>query len=237
MEKRNDHKEQKKSNTNKFQQVLMCFSNSTKSYFAEIRRKSMLSRLPFSIFWRKFVKLKCLRQHINRQHHSYKFFLKVMFLFGFFFIVMFLLMSSEKQFSSVTTDFFLRSLSNQNNDNNSNPSVYGKILSWSLKGYQDTNRLPKLSALNDSSWLRYSKYNLSKWYKVPNHFVHEQLRTLSSSYFERKNTSYGDLGEPILLKGDLLEESKSKMSLYQLNVVASDVMSLNRRLKDMRPSR
>ena len=237
MEKRNDHKEQKKSNTNKFQQVLMCFSNSTKSYFAEIRRKSMLSRLPFTIFRRKLVKLKCIRHYVNRQHHTYKFVLKVMFLFGFFFIVIFILMSSEKQYSSVTKDFLLRSLSNQNNDNNSNTSVYDEILSWTLKGYQDTIRLPKLSALNDNSWLRYSKYNLSKWCKVPNHFVHEQLRTLSRSDFERKNTSYGDLGEPILLKGDLLKESKSKMSLYQLNVVASDVMSLNRRLKDMRPSR
>ena len=234
MEKRNDHKEQKKSNTNKFQQVVMCFSNSTKSCFAEIRRKSMLSRLPFSILWIKFVKLKCIRQYVNRQHHTYKFVLKVI---GFFFIVIFLLMSSEKQYSSVTKDFLLRNLSNKNRDDNSNTNVYDIILSWALKGYKDTNRLPKLSALNDNSWLRYTKHNLSKWYKVPNHYVHEQLRTLSSSDFERKNTSYGDLGEPILLKGDLLKESKSKMSLYQLNVVASDLISLNRRLKDMRPSR
>ena len=237
MEKRNDHKEQKKSNTNKFQKVVMYFFNSTKSYFTEIRSKSMLSRLLFSIFWIKFVKLKCIRQYVNRQHHTYKFVLKVMFLFGFFFIVVFLLMSSEKQYSSLTKDFLLHGLSNKNRDNNSNTDVYDIILSWTLKGYQETSRLPKLSALNDNSWLRYTKHNLSKWYKVPNHNVHEQLRTLSSSDFEKKNTSYGDLGEPILLKGDLLKESKSKMSLYQLNVVASDLMSLNRRLKDMRPSR
>ena len=116
--------------------------------------------------------------------------------------------------------------------------VYKYIRSWTLKNINDTSELPVLSSLKDKSWLTYSKNELFRWNELPIHFVHEALQRLSkSSDSIYENGTYGDLGAAVVVPKTLVKESKSKMSLHQLNLVASDIMSLNRRLGDQRNPR
>ncbi|XP_052258556.1 polypeptide N-acetylgalactosaminyltransferase 13-like isoform X4 [Dreissena polymorpha] len=44
----------------------------------------------------------------------------------------------------------------------------------------------------------------------------------------------GDMGKPVSIPADRLEESKDKFKIHQFNLVASDIMSLNRTLPDYR---
>ena len=116
--------------------------------------------------------------------------------------------------------------------------VYKYIRSWTLKNINDTNQLPVLSSLNDKRWLKYSKNELFSWKELPLYFVHTSLQLLNNSYDSSyKNGNHGDLGAEVVVPETLVKQSKSKMSLHQLNVVASDIMSLNRRLKDQRNAR
>ena len=50
-------------------------------------------------------------------------------------------------------------------------------------------------------------------------------------------SDFGEFGKAVTLPQNLIKQSKAKMSLHQLDVVASDIMSLNRKLNDMRNSR
>ena len=148
---------------------------------------------------------------------------------------MFFLLSFVGKYHFMKNDIIFYGTNHKNNHHTSN--VYEVISSWSLNSDRDIANLPLLSSLRDNQWLQYSKSELFEWKNVPNHEVHEHLRISPIIDSKRENVSYGDLGAPIIFKDDLLLKSKSKMSLYQLNVVASDVMSLNRRLHDMRPYR
>ena len=212
----------------------MYVDTTTNTMLGNIRRKSMLSNLPFSICWRKCVKMKYINPLKKQQT---KYLRQIVFLGGFSFVFIFFLFSSTRNHNSVLNDFPFYILADYNNRNSIQAEVYEVISSWTLQENQDTSRLPILSSSRDKSWLYYPKGQLLEWHDVPNDFVHDQLKRLRSSVSVGKNMSYGDLGNPIFLKDHLLTESKSKMSLYQLNVVASDLMSLNRRLMDMRPSR
>ena len=115
--------------------------------------------------------------------------------------------------------------------------VYQEIASWSLQAVNKTVTLPKLSSLNDKGWLKYFKNELFSWSEYPIDFVHDDLEKLNSISHEQHNSSFGNLGKAVIVPEKLAKQSKEKMSLHQLNVVASDIMSLNRRLEDMRPSR
>lgn len=44
----------------------------------------------------------------------------------------------------------------------------------------------------------------------------------------------GDMGKAVLIPPDREEESKEKFKIHQFNLVASDMMSLNRTLPDYR---
>ena len=197
--------------------------------------KIMIAQLPFSICWRKFVKLKYAKNPLYTKQSFQKCIYHNIFLFAFCFCVIFFLLSFVGKYHFVTNDIIFYGSNHKNNLHK--PNVYEVISSWSLNSDRDIANLPLLSSLRDNQWLQYSKSELFEWTKVQNHDIHEHLRILPSLDSKRENASYGDLGAPIVFKDDLLIESKSKMSLYQLNVVASDVMSLNRRLNDMRPSR
>ena len=212
----------------------MYVDTTTNTMLGNIRRKSMLSNLPFSICWRKCVKMKYINP-LKKQQTT--FLRQIVFFCGCSFVFIFLLFSSIRNNNSVLNDFPLYIFADDSNPESIQAEVYEVISSWTLQENQDTSRLPILSSFRDKSWLYYPKSELLEWHDVPNNFVHDQLKRLPSTISVGKNMSYGDLGNPIFLKDDLLTESKSKMSLYQLNVVASDLMSLNRRLKDMRPSR
>ena len=126
--------------------------------------------------------------------------------------------------------------------NSTKEKVYKTINNWQLSyAHNNVEVLPVLSPLRDSQWTKYKSNQLIKWTEKPFNFIHERLKELDSEnrkeygYDSLDNVSAGDLGAPVELKGHLKEESYVKFSEHQINVVASDIMSLNRRLQDVRP--
>jgi len=122
------------------------------------------------------------------------------------------------------------------------PQVYNVIASWTRHGWikhavNGKRSLPVLSSLKDKSWLKYTQNELFSWNEVPVDFVDGALEAFDLRMRDGKNSSYGDLGKPVVVPKHLFKDSKDKMSLHQLNVVASDIMSLNRKLEDMRHPR
>ena len=196
-------------------------------------KTNVQSRLTYSMCWRIFVKLKY--NSINRKHLLSTVLKCFTFLSGIV-CVLLLLPSSYDEFTrrinynSLETGF--------KDELNRQPNkIYQEIASWSLQAVNETNTLPKLSSLNDKNWLKYSKNELFSWNEYPTDFVHGDLEKLNSLSHNKYNSSFGYLGKAVILPENLDKKSKEKMSLHQLNVVASDIMSLNRRLDDMRPSR
>lgn len=130
-----------------------------------------------------------------------------------------------------------------NNNNSTKSRVYKTIHKWQLSAFSDVNMLPKLSSLRDPEWLKYPNNELFKWTEKPFNFVHERLKELDIEnqkefgYYSATNSKYGDLGKPVVLKGHLREEAAAKFSIHQIDVVASNVMSLNRRLQEVRESK
>jgi len=49
-----------------------------------------------------------------------------------------------------------------------------------------------------------------------------------------RNKMPGDMGKPVVIPSDRQEESKEKFKIHQFNLVASEMMSLNRTLPDYR---
>ena len=118
--------------------------------------------------------------------------------------------------------------------------VYKTLESWQLSAHSDINKLPKLSSMRDDRWKHYPSDQLFDWIEKPFNFVDERLKLLDIEnqkefgYYSKEYSKYGDLGAPIELKGNLREESSAKFSTHQIDVVASNVMSLNRRLQEVR---
>ena len=184
--------------------------------------------------WRILVKLKYINR--NKQQYFTKILHHFILLSGVVCIVLFYLASSDKYHHSVNNDVNLLSDETQSSDNE--PPVYKTISSWTLSGSNNnTNNVPILSSLRDKRWLKYSQHEIFSWKEVPIHFVNNVLKDLDSKVHNENNSSYGDFGKPVILPESLHKQSQSKMSLHQLNVVASDVMSFNRRLQDKRSSR
>ena len=131
----------------------------------------------------------------------------------------------------------------RSSSNSTKDKVYKTIQSWQLSqlsNSNDINKLPKLSPLRDSKWTSYDSNELFEWTEKPFNFVDKQLKLLDIEnqkefgYHSELNSKYGDLGTPIQLKGALREESSSTFNIHQINVVASNHMSLNRRLQEVR---
>ena len=152
--------------------------------------------------------------------------------------MLFLLLSDET-YRSTLSDPRSKTPFGSHNSNvvETQPQIYKHIASWMLQHSNDTTKLPVLSSLRDNTWLNYSKNELFIWKDLPSHFVSEVLERLDNKFSYDRNNNYGDLGAPVHLPDSLVKGAKNKMSLHQLNVVASDIMSLNRRLKEMRNSR
>ena len=107
-------------------------------------------------------------------------------------------------------------------DANTNNPYYAEIESW----HKDDANLPKLFPNTHSQWKLYPKKELFAWHEVPLHSV----RAIVSN-----NKSYlGEMGIPVKLPWHLEAEAKERFADHQLNVVASDLVSLNRRLPDLR---
>ena len=107
-------------------------------------------------------------------------------------------------------------------DANTNNPYYAQIESW----HKDDANLPKLFPNSNSQWKYYPKKELFAWHEVPLHSV----RAIVSN-----NKSYlGEMGIPVKLPWHLEAEAKERFADHQLNVVASDLVSLNRRLPDGR---
>ena len=202
-------------------------------------KTNVQSHLTYSMCWRIFVKLKY--NPINRKHLLSTILKCFTFLSGMI-CVLLLLPTFYDEFNPrinynspkkklIVKTGFKDELNRQPN------KIYREIASWSLQAVNETITLPKLSSLNDKSWLKYSKNELFSWNEYPTDFVHDDLEKLNSLSHNKYNSSFGHLGKAVILPDNLAKKSKEKMSLHQLNVVASDIMSLNRRLNDMRPSR
>ena len=126
-------------------------------------------------------------------------------------------------------------------DSTKDKYVYKTIRNWQLSAVDNNvDMLPKLSPLRDQQWLKYKDNELFEWKEVPLNFVHERLKHLDienqkeSGYYTNSDNKYGDLGSNVTLSGHLREEASAKFSMHQINVVASNIMSLNRRLPEVR---
>ena len=197
------------------------------------------SHLTYSMCLRIFVRIKY--NSINRKHLLSTALKCFTFLSG---IVGFLLLFSPSfdEFAPMVNHNALRNKrivkTGLKNDFKRQPSkIYQEIASWSLQAVNETGTLPKLSSLNDKRWLKYSKNELFSWNEYPIDFVHDGLEKLNPLSHTKYNSSYGHLGKAVIMPENLAKKSKETMSLHQLNLVASDIMSLNRGLDDMRPSR
>ena len=103
--------------------------------------------------------------------------------------------------------------------------IHQKISEWH---HNDKVQLPKLLAEAGSKWKHYPKAELFAWRDGPLHSVRALV--------DNNKTYHGEMGLPVIIPQNLQSEAKARQSIHQLNVVASELVSLNRRLPDVRNS-
>ena len=103
--------------------------------------------------------------------------------------------------------------------------IHQKISEWH---HDDEGQLPKLLAEVGSKWKHYPKAELFAWRDGPLHSVRALV--------DNNKTYHGEMGLPVIVPQNLQSQAKARQSIHQLNVVASDLVSLNRRLPDVRNS-
>ena len=103
-----------------------------------------------------------------------------------------------------------------------NTVIHQKIAQW----HNDDKIRPKLLAEADSKWRFYPKKELHAWHEVPIHSVRALV--------DNNKTYHGEMGSEVIIPPSLQTQAKSRQSIHQLNVVASELVSLNRRLPDVR---
>jgi hypothetical protein len=119
------------------------------------------------------------------------------------------------------TDLFWRS----KNLNNYDSVVHQRI----RKLHESDTVRPKLYPGDNPKWQYYPVTELFAWADIPAHSV----RALVNN----NKTYHGEMGEAVKVPADLEAEAKARQSIHQLNVVASELVSLNRRLPDVRHER
>ena len=105
-----------------------------------------------------------------------------------------------------------------------NTIIHHQINEW----HQDDVVKPKLFADDGSEWKHYPKEELFAWHSVPLHSVRALV--------DNNKTYHGEMGIPVIIPQSLQSQAKARQSIHQLNVVASELVSLNRRLPDVRNS-
>ncbi len=103
--------------------------------------------------------------------------------------------------------------------------VHKSIVKWHREGSVQ----PKLFPGAGSKWRSYPQSELHAWNEVPLHSVRIAV--------DNNQTYLGEMGAPVQVPEHLKNLAKEKHSLHQLNIVASDLVSLNRRLPDIRHER
>ncbi len=105
--------------------------------------------------------------------------------------------------------------------------VHRKIDEWHR---QDGSRKPLLHADGDGGvgvkWKTYPEGELFAWTDVPLHSVRAVV--------DNNKTYLGEMGEAVKVPWHMEDDAKRRWSEHQLNVVASEQVSLNRRLPDVR---
>ena len=106
-----------------------------------------------------------------------------------------------------------------------NTVIHKEIAKWHN---DDSEAQPKLIPKPGSKWKHYPKRELFAWHGVPLHSVRALV--------DNSKIYHGEMGEPVEIPLKLQSQAKSRQSIHQLNVVASELVSLNRRLADVRNS-
>ena len=106
-----------------------------------------------------------------------------------------------------------------------NTVIHKQIAKWHS---DDSETQPKLLPKPGSKWKHYPKGELFAWRDVPLHSVRALV--------DNNKIYLGEMGEPVEIPQNLKSQAKSRQSIHQLNVVASELVSLNRRLADVRNS-
>ena len=107
-----------------------------------------------------------------------------------------------------------------------NTVVHQTIAKWHQS---DPKTIPKLFPHPTSKWRTYPENQLFAWHEVPLHSVRATV--------DNNKTYLGEMGVPVVIPKHLEASAKERQSVHQLNVVASELVSLNRRLPDIRHER
>ena len=198
-----------------------------------IDKKLCQSGIPFSSCWRIFVKLK-YSLTISKQS-IYKLLRFSCSVFAVIFILLFLLIINEENDMTNNRSWGYTLGQNKNKNNfEKQPKVYHVIDSWMNHKSENFSSLPILTSFKKE---KYTKNEVFLWKDIPVHNVNNILANLDKAEHKGNISDIGEFGKAVNLPQHLEKKSRARISLHQLDVVASDLMSLNRKLKDMRNSR
>ena len=198
-----------------------------------IDKKLSHSGIPFSSCWRVFVKLK-YSLTISKQS-IYKFLRFSCCFFAVISILLLLLIINEEN-DMMNNRNWAYTLSQNKSKNNfeRQPQVYQVIESWMNQKSENFSSLPILTSFKKE---KYTKNEVFTWKEIPVHNINNVLANLDKAEHKGNISDVGEFGKAVNLPQHLEKQSRARISLHQLDVVASDLMSLNRKLKDMRNSR
>ena len=111
------------------------------------------------------------------------------------------------------------------NEDPFNGVIHKEIESW----HNDDKNRPKLLPSSDSKWRKYPDQELFSWHDTPVHSVRAMV--------DNNKTYHGEMGAPVKVPPELEAKAKERYGIHELNVVASELVSLNRRLPDIRHER
>lgn len=107
-----------------------------------------------------------------------------------------------------------------------NTVIHSAIANWHRN---DTKNQPKLLPTQNSPWRSYPDSEVFAWHEPPLHSVRALV--------DNNKTYLGEMGAPVVIPSHLEAQAQERQSVHQLNVVASELVSLNRRLPDVRHER
>ena len=198
-----------------------------------IDKKFSHSGIPFSSCWRIFVKLK-YSLTISKQS-IFKCFRFSCCVFAVISILLLLLIINEENDMMDERDLAYTSSQHRNRNNfERQPQVYQVIESWMNQKSENFSSLPILTSFKKE---KYTKNEVFPWKEIPVHNVNNILANLDKAEHKGNISDFGEYGKVVNLPQHLEKKSRARISLHQLDVVASDLMSLNRKLNDMRNSR